>query len=307
MNIFDLLVYGDKQIHTEEEYNEEQAEDETSFEKDRAATERTELLFFQLCSAAGAGDDTRALECIRKGAQVNRSDYDRRTALHIACSDGHEKVVEVLLAAGANVLCKDRWGNTPIHDLMANFNDKLSNNIRKKETATRLLQILCGPKRYGGLARPIGAVLRELGLPPITEADSGVEYDAGLSMATISRDEGTDQTHGSNLAPVRPKGQRTPTTTTSTPISVPMARPMVSVVDNPPHLAPAPPRRRDPNRSITAYSSRKVNTDGLRLPTEVGTSIEESYDIVASEKQPSKLASIGGMSFSLPPVLTRNA
>jgi ankyrin repeat protein len=51
----------------------------------------------QLCSAAGSGDAARVQTCLLKGAQVNRADYDRRTALHIACSDGHAEVVAALL------------------------------------------------------------------------------------------------------------------------------------------------------------------------------------------------------------------
>lgn len=45
--------------------------------------------------------------------KVNQSDYDARTALHIAASEGHERVVRVLLTNGADPDMRDRWGLTP--------------------------------------------------------------------------------------------------------------------------------------------------------------------------------------------------
>ncbi|EQC26090.1 hypothetical protein SDRG_16042 [Saprolegnia diclina VS20] len=67
-----------------------------------------------LCWAAGMGDTGLLLQLIDAGADVNLADYDQRTPLHIAASDGKSSVVEVLLKAGANVYKKDRWGATPL-------------------------------------------------------------------------------------------------------------------------------------------------------------------------------------------------
>ena len=48
------------------------------------------------------------------------SDYDRRTALHLAASNGHEHIVKYLLSishdAQANKEKLDRFGNTPLAD-----------------------------------------------------------------------------------------------------------------------------------------------------------------------------------------------
>ncbi|KDO23747.1 hypothetical protein SPRG_10524 [Saprolegnia parasitica CBS 223.65] len=67
-----------------------------------------------LCWAAGMGDTDLLLQLIDAGADVNLADYDQRTPLHIAVSDGKSSVVEMLLKAGANVYKKDRWGATPL-------------------------------------------------------------------------------------------------------------------------------------------------------------------------------------------------
>jgi integrin-linked kinase len=44
----------------------------------------------------------------RAGVSVNATDYDKRTALHLAASEGHVLVVEGLLAWHADVNAVDR-------------------------------------------------------------------------------------------------------------------------------------------------------------------------------------------------------
>lgn len=45
---------------------------------------------------------------------INDGDYDKRTALHIATSEGFFEIVKTLVEAQADVNCKDRWGSTPL-------------------------------------------------------------------------------------------------------------------------------------------------------------------------------------------------
>ena len=47
---------------------------------------------------------------------VNFRDYDRRTALHVAASEGHLDVVKYLVRLGANVNRSDRWGGSPLDE-----------------------------------------------------------------------------------------------------------------------------------------------------------------------------------------------
>lgn len=91
-----------------------------------------------LCSAAALGD----LETIRRmadgGADVSCGDYDRRTALHLAASEGHAELARFLLARGANPNAVDRWGGTPLQDAVRHRQDEAARVLR--EAGARLDQ-----------------------------------------------------------------------------------------------------------------------------------------------------------------------
>ena len=79
-----------------------------------------------LCAAAGHGQMDRIRVLVKYGVGVNSADFDGRTALHLASSQGNLRVVELLLSMEANVNKQDRWGHTPLdeavgkgHDLVA--------------------------------------------------------------------------------------------------------------------------------------------------------------------------------------------
>ena len=50
------------------------------------------------------------------GASLNTADYDCRTALHLAASNGHLATVRWLLGHGASVAPRDRFHHTPLDD-----------------------------------------------------------------------------------------------------------------------------------------------------------------------------------------------
>jgi ankyrin repeat protein len=44
----------------------------------------------------------------------SKQDYDKRTALHLACCQGHVELVDFLLDVSAEVNCCDRMGFSPL-------------------------------------------------------------------------------------------------------------------------------------------------------------------------------------------------
>ncbi|CAJ0587130.1 unnamed protein product, partial [Mesorhabditis spiculigera] len=67
--------------------------------------------------AARDGDMQAIRRLYMQGADLSVSDYDQRTPLHVAASEGHLEVVRFLvLTAKVEIDVKDRWGQIPIDD-----------------------------------------------------------------------------------------------------------------------------------------------------------------------------------------------
>lgn len=74
----------------------------------------TALLPMLLCAAAAQGD-LHSVEAMLQLTGVDSLDYDRRTALHLACKEGHLHVIVFLVEkANANVNIVDSDGHTPL-------------------------------------------------------------------------------------------------------------------------------------------------------------------------------------------------
>ncbi|XP_056162796.1 potassium channel SKOR isoform X2 [Syzygium oleosum] len=69
-----------------------------------------------LCTAVARGDSDFLRRILSNGIDPNSKDYDHRTPLHIAASEGLHLIAKLLLEAGASVFLKDRWGNTPLDE-----------------------------------------------------------------------------------------------------------------------------------------------------------------------------------------------
>ena len=81
--------------------------------------------FITLC----ANNDIKGVSMLIDQIDVNKSDYDKRTPLHLAASEGNLEIVELLIQHGAQ-LTKDRWGNTAYSEVLNNKSDKF-NKIRE--------------------------------------------------------------------------------------------------------------------------------------------------------------------------------
>lgn len=63
-------------------------------------------------SFASRGDRVGLNMMLMGGISPNVQDYDKRTALHLAASEGHASIVELLLAYQADLNLQDRWQRT---------------------------------------------------------------------------------------------------------------------------------------------------------------------------------------------------
>ena len=108
-----------------------------------------------LCHAAAGGDAKKVRELLHKNkVDVNAADYDKRTCLHLAASEGNLRIVEFLIENGADINFRDRWGGTALRDAVREGHHAVAAMVRQrggelglgeKETAGELCDLaLCG-------------------------------------------------------------------------------------------------------------------------------------------------------------------
>ncbi|WCJ25290.1 Integrin-linked protein kinase family [Euphorbia peplus] len=90
--------------------------DDQMMRDDNYAVDYDMQLIGNLLSFASRGDRVGLNQMLRCGISPNVQDYDKRTALHLAASEGHAPIVELLLHYKANLNLKDRWQRTPLTD-----------------------------------------------------------------------------------------------------------------------------------------------------------------------------------------------
>lgn len=84
------------------------------FWRDGSSDDLDMQLIGNFLSFASRGDKVGLNQMLREGISPNVQDYDNRTALHLAASEGHAPIVELLLHYKADVNLKDRWQRTVI-------------------------------------------------------------------------------------------------------------------------------------------------------------------------------------------------
>ena len=84
-------------------------------------------------TGGGGGGATLDASSTKKATDIvdiNKGDYDHRTALHLAASEGHIDVVQFLCKRGANVNVEDRWGGRPLDDALEKDHAQVAEVLR---------------------------------------------------------------------------------------------------------------------------------------------------------------------------------
>ena len=86
---------------------------------------RDDYNVFKLLNAAASDDIKTLIELTSHGVNLDSTDYDSRTALHLSCAEGSIHTFNYLINRVNEILPVDRWGNTPLDDAKNNNHTSL--------------------------------------------------------------------------------------------------------------------------------------------------------------------------------------
>lgn len=90
-----------------------------------------------LLQQSALGNEQEILRILEQRPQLlNFRDYDRRTALHVAASEGHVSVCKLLVEKGAKVNRSDRWGGSPLDDAHRHRHQEVITYLRQLGAAS---------------------------------------------------------------------------------------------------------------------------------------------------------------------------
>jgi len=136
----------------------------------------------EICDAAAKGDLDRLRQMMEAGADMSAGDYDKRTAIHLAASEGLLEVVTFLIhEAGADASPVDRWGGTPLDDAIRSGHEDVQAYLREKgATAGKAVEAASVLPLFDGTAELIDAAFKgELERVRELSQKSNVDVNAG--------------------------------------------------------------------------------------------------------------------------------
>lgn len=66
--------------------------------------------------ASSQGDLCQIQQLIAEGVSINATDYDGRSAIHLAASEGHLSILNYIVNLSVDLNARDRWNNTALDD-----------------------------------------------------------------------------------------------------------------------------------------------------------------------------------------------
>lgn len=84
--------------------------------------------------AAAAGDVIRLQQLAARGIDITIADYDRRSPLHLATSNGHLDAVRFLVSIGADIEYTDTFGNKAIDDAIREGHKEIEAELLLEQT-----------------------------------------------------------------------------------------------------------------------------------------------------------------------------
>jgi hypothetical protein len=81
---------------------------------------RKETLNSNFTFAASTGNSETVLQLLAKRVDPCTADYDLRSGMHLASSEGMTETLKLILSSKGDANFKDRWGSTPLQDALNN-------------------------------------------------------------------------------------------------------------------------------------------------------------------------------------------
>ena len=95
-------------------------------------------MVYDLCKNGHAEKLREILDESDDEFDINNSDYDGRTPLHIATEENNTKCVQLLLKHKANPSLQDRWGNNCINNSLCTEMISIENQEKQNLSTTEI-------------------------------------------------------------------------------------------------------------------------------------------------------------------------